>query len=99
MMITQRFLVILGLAAIAVAALSTLYLGMVIPDRWWSFEEETVLVVSVTSSFVVLCIPLRRLLLWGDDWRTGLTIVTALVAAGVGLWVFFAWMGPWLETL
>ncbi len=97
-MITQRFIATLGLAAIVVAVLSTLYL-MSLPDDWLSFDKEAGIVVSVTASFCVLCIPLRRLLLWGNDWRTVLTIVTAPVTAGVGLWVLHAWIGPWYETL
>lgn len=91
-MITQRFLVTLGLAAIAVAALSTLYLGMVIPDYRLRLAQEAGLVVSITASFVVLCISLRRWFLWEDDWLAGPTFVTALVVAGVGLWITIAWI-------
>lgn len=91
-MITRRFIVTLGLAAIAVVALSTLYLGTVPPEREWeSLRQKAGIVVSVTASFCVLCISIRRLCIWGNDWRTVLTIVTAPVAAGMGFWVLFAW--------
>ena len=97
-MITQRFIATLGLAAIVVAVFSTLYL-MSFPDYRLGVDQEAGIVVSVTASFCVLCIPLRRLLLWGNDWRTIFAIVTAPVTAGVGLWITFAWIWPWYETL
>ena len=81
-----------------IAGLSVLYVSLALPDHQLNVRQEAALVISATAAFAVMCVAVHRLLRWGYDWRTQAALVTALVAAGVGLWITFAWIWPWYET-